>query len=73
MSGNVWEWCLNEYENPENVNIEGDAPRVSRGGSLRSPTPGAGALVRVGAAPLGLSDNSGFRVVVGAAPLGSGL
>jgi hypothetical protein len=33
MSGNVWEWCLNEYENPKNVDLGGDAARVVRGGS----------------------------------------
>jgi hypothetical protein len=33
MSGNVFEWCLNEYYNPENIALSGDATRVLRGGS----------------------------------------
>jgi hypothetical protein len=33
MAGNVGEWCLNEYEKPENTDPGGDAPRVLRGGS----------------------------------------
>jgi formylglycine-generating enzyme required for sulfatase activity len=33
MSGNVWEWCLNEYNDPEKNNLENDYFRVLRGGS----------------------------------------
>jgi formylglycine-generating enzyme required for sulfatase activity len=33
LSGNVWEWCLNEYRNPGRVQLEGEASRVLRGGS----------------------------------------
>ena len=33
MSGNVEEWCLNEYGNPKNVAVSGDERRVVRGGS----------------------------------------
>ncbi len=33
LSNNLLEWCLNEYDNPERVQLEGDAWRVLRGGS----------------------------------------
>jgi len=33
MSGNVWEWCLNEYDNPKKVEVSGSERRVVRGGS----------------------------------------
>lgn len=33
MSGNVWEWCLNEYDDPEKIELSGGATRVVRGGS----------------------------------------
>ena len=32
MSGNVWEWCLNEYEDPEQTKLFSAARRVVRGG-----------------------------------------
>jgi hypothetical protein len=34
MSGNVREWCLNEFETPGNIAPGGTAARVLRGGSL---------------------------------------
>jgi len=33
LAGNVWEWCLNEYENPDHIGTENDVSRVLRGGS----------------------------------------
>jgi formylglycine-generating enzyme required for sulfatase activity len=33
MSGNVYEWCLNEYDNPESTEVLGEGRRVVRGGS----------------------------------------
>lgn len=33
MSGNVWECCANEYEQPDLTDLSGDARRVVRGGS----------------------------------------
>ncbi len=33
LAGNVWEWCLNEYENPDHNGTENDVSRVLRGGS----------------------------------------
>lgn len=33
MSGNLWEWCLNEFDRPTNTGSESGARRVVRGGS----------------------------------------
>lgn len=33
MAGNVWEWCMNEYSEPDNCQFSGDDARVLRGGS----------------------------------------
>lgn len=33
LAGNVWEWCLNEYDVPGNTRVGGDRPRALRGGS----------------------------------------
>lgn len=33
LCGNVWEWCLNHYDDPSNLRYEGDDPRVLKGGA----------------------------------------
>ena len=33
LAGNVWEWCLNKYDAPNDTSQGGDARRVVRGGS----------------------------------------
>ena len=33
LCGNVREWCLNEFNNPEQTSIQGDKPRALRGGA----------------------------------------
>ncbi len=66
MSGNVWEWCLKEYDQPERVQETGDASRVLRGGSWGPYLHGASAVYRYWVIPdPGLrSYDLGFRLVV---------
>ena len=33
MSGGVWEYCLNKYDNPNDADLSGDDQRATRGGS----------------------------------------
>lgn len=33
MSGNLWEYCLNEYDNPKRIEVSGEKLRAVRGGS----------------------------------------
>ncbi|MDS4042074.1 MAG: SUMF1/EgtB/PvdO family nonheme iron enzyme, partial [Candidatus Competibacter sp.] len=68
MSGNVWEWCLNEYDNPRNVAPAGDARRVVRGGSWDNLQADARAGHRGDAPPNDRVDDAGVRVVC-AAPI----
>jgi len=63
MVGNVWEWCLNEYENPSKVSISGDATRVLRGGSGYHDQGHARATYRFQDFPHSHRGSVGFRVV----------
>jgi formylglycine-generating enzyme required for sulfatase activity len=62
LSGNVWEWCLNEYDNPRNVAPAGDARRGVRGGAWSSNQPFARAACRDGYAPDYRYSLVGFRL-----------
>lgn len=68
MSGNLWEWCLNKYENPDQVAIDAsNESRVARGGSWGNYRVNTRVSVRSDFDP-GLRDyDIGFRVV--SAPL----
>jgi formylglycine-generating enzyme required for sulfatase activity len=63
MSGNVWEWCLNKYSNPEDKIVGSDDLRVGRGGSWYSHQPYAHAASRGDYHPDDRYFNLGFRVV----------
>lgn len=62
MAGNVWEWCLNEYSEPENCQLSGDDSRVLRGGSWSNLPEFVRASGRGGDLPVGRSSDVGFRV-----------
>ena len=63
ISGNVWEWCLNEYDNPKRVDLSGDGRRVVRGGSWGNYQVDARAACRSFLCPAERGYALGFRVV----------
>jgi formylglycine-generating enzyme required for sulfatase activity len=68
MAGNVWEWCLNEYDSPEKTSSNGNANRVLRGGSWFGTLADARTSFRGCDFPDLRLNNVGFRVVC-ASPL----
>jgi hypothetical protein len=65
LSGNVWEWCRNKYDNPDDEEIDaGDAWRVLRGGSFGYNPLYTRAALRLDYPPVARNLNFGFRVVV---------
>jgi formylglycine-generating enzyme required for sulfatase activity len=63
LSGNVWEWCLNEYDNPQSTNRGGFGSRVLRGGSWYHYLDYARADYRGSNLPDFRYDDYGFRVL----------
>ena len=63
VAGNVWEWCLNEYENPEQLGYSGDNARALRGGSWGGDAGFARCSSRGGLSPDYRDLNVGFRVL----------
>jgi formylglycine-generating enzyme required for sulfatase activity len=64
LAGNVWEWCVNKYRNPEVTGVDAsDDARVLRGGSFDDLRDSARASSRDGSDPDYRDDGSGFRVV----------
>ncbi len=65
MCGNIWEWCLNEIDTPQNTGLAGEARRVLRGGSWNtSPRVKCRMTYRARNDPSYRSDYMGFRVVL---------
>ncbi len=65
MAGNVWEWCLNKYNEPEMVDpdLSGDS-RVVRGGSWFYSSEDCRSAFRYGWLPHHRDFGQGFRVVL---------
>ena len=63
MSGNVEEWCLNEYDVPHHVGYSGNARRVVRGGSWFYPEDLARARSRNHLDPAARLYHLGLRLV----------
>ena len=64
LTGNVWEWCLNEYSKPNRCQVEGESARVLRGGSWFINQVNARSEYRNLNQPHSRSNDFGFRVVV---------
>jgi len=69
MSGNVWEWCLNGYDEPAHVALAGELGRAARGGSWLGYQDGARCACRRGYDPDDLNYGIGFRVVCARPPI----
>ena len=63
MSGNLWEWCLNEHENPKRVKVSGKESRAVRGGSWDINRANARCAFRYWNLPDGRTNYVGFRLV----------
>ena len=68
MAGNVWQWCLNEYRQPERTGTEGDERRVLRGGSWHYGRDLARCAYRSYGVPDDRGYDDGFRVVCCVSP-----
>jgi formylglycine-generating enzyme required for sulfatase activity len=67
MAGNVWEWCLNKFQNPtvpQATSADGSGDdRTLRGGSFGSTPNECRSAERLGIAPMTRSDQVGFRLI----------
>lgn len=69
MSGNIWEWCLNEYDPLKNTSLVGSNWRTVRGGSWDFSSKLASVVGHTNAYyPSGRFYGTGFRVRVGHFP-----
>jgi formylglycine-generating enzyme required for sulfatase activity len=64
MAGNVWEWCLNKYKQPNELEPDsGTEGRVLRGGSWDNSPGNTRSAFRLRLNPVSRDDHIGFRVV----------
>jgi formylglycine-generating enzyme required for sulfatase activity len=64
VAGNLWEWCLNDYDNPEITNGHSNNNKTLRGGSFHGYRTLARAGYRGSSSPGYWGLNRGFRVDV---------
>ena len=64
VAGNVREWCLNEHDLPEKINIDNDHYRILRGGSFLALHSEAACAHRYANYPDDRNDDFGLRLVV---------
>jgi formylglycine-generating enzyme required for sulfatase activity len=62
-SGNVLEWCLNKFDNPDDTDTSGDAGRVVRGGSWLDYPADARVVSRLRCYPVDRDIAIGFRLL----------
>ena len=62
LSGNTWEWCLNEYNNPEAFRMKVNVWRGLRGGSWGTTVSSASASSRLDLNPRLRDNDRGFVV-----------
>jgi hypothetical protein len=74
LAGNVWEWCLNRYDQPANTDIDRKSSRVLRGGAWGRNPRFCRAALRSNFASDERNSSFGFRLCCGAPiePLGAG-
>jgi formylglycine-generating enzyme required for sulfatase activity len=65
MSGNIWEWCMNAYENPQDIRYASGDHRVLRGGSWYHWGSYAHVHMRLRYQPDFRWNAGGFRLVCG--------
>jgi len=64
LCGNVWEWCLNKYDQPDRAELDtGDAAGVVRGGCWYYNADYARASGRLWSPPVFPNNDVGFRVL----------
>lgn len=64
MSGNLHEWCANDYSNPEKIDIANELRKVLRGGSFESNQSQILCASRYYSSPYYAYNRHGFRLVL---------